>query len=216
MKKYALHTLLLCSMVWVCNCKPRVPMVQSKDALPVAASENSHNRSFVIDTSQSFVYWEGRQGLARIVTKHTGSFGFQSGSIQAKDNQLVNGQFVIDITSLKNFDLKNPSRRDVLVRHLKSEDFFDAARFPTASFELISAERQSGDSLQINGNLTLKGITKSIGFPANVIFSEKGITAHAKFYINRKDWGINWHSEASVGNGIIRPEVGIELKIVTK
>ena len=117
---------------------------------------------------------------------------------------------------LKNFDLKNPKKNADLVGHLKGTDFFDAAQFPTATFELVSAEKTATDSTRITGNLTLKGVTKSVTFPAKLDMTGDGVKANAKFYINRKDWGMNWHSENSFGDEMIRPEVGIELKIATK
>ncbi len=190
--------------------------VQADEAQAIDSSVTVAASEYPIDTAASLVNWEGTEGLARITTTHTGSFRIQSGSLSVKDSQLVAGKVVIDINSLKNADLTNPKKNADLVNHLKSGDFFDAGKFPTATFELVSANKLPSDSVTVTGNLTLKGVTKSVTFPAKVFMEPTGISAHAKFYINRKDWGMNWHSEESLGDELIRPEVGIEFKIAAK
>ncbi len=190
--------------------------VQTDEAKTVDSAQTVAARELPIDTAASQVGWEGTEGLARITTTHTGSLAIKNGSLSVKDSQLVAGKFEIDINSLKNFDLENPKKNADLVGHLKGTDFFDAAKFPVATFELVSAEKMTADSTKITGNLTLKGVTKSVVFPAKVDAGGDKVTANAKFYINRKDWGMNWHSENSLGDEMIRPEVGIELKIATK
>ncbi len=189
--------------------------VQTDEAKTVDSAQTVAARELPIDTAASQVGWEGIEGLARITTTHTGSLAIKNGSLSVKDSQLVAGKFEIDINSLKNFDLENPKKNADLVGHLKGADFFDAAKFPVATFELVSAEKMTADSTKITGNLTLKGVTKSVVFPAKVDVGDN-VTANAKFYINRKDWGMNWHSENSLGDEMIRPEVGIELKIATR
>ena len=181
------------------------------DTAAVAAA-----RELTIDTAASRVLWEGSEGLAKILTSHTGSFNIQSGSLSVKDSQLVAGKFVIDINSIQNFDIKRLDKKADFIGHMKSADFFESAKFPTATFELVSAEKLPSDSVRVTGNLTMKGVTKSVVFPAKVAMTGDGLSANAKFYINRKDWGMNWHSEASLGDELIRPEVGVELKIAAK
>lgn len=217
MKKLAtMAALVLGALLWNGCARVKKHTVPTGIAQTADAAVAATARTYAIDTAASIIYWEGTQGLARITNTHTGSFNFQNGSLLVKDNKLVAGNFVIDIHSIQNFDLKKTNRNALLINHLKSADFFDAARYPTAAFELVSAAQVSADSVRVTGNLTLKGVTKSLTFPAKVIIAESGVNAHARFYINRKDWGMHWQSEASLGDGLIRPEVGIELKIVTR
>ena len=94
---------------------------------------------------------------------------------------------------------------------MKSADFFDVEKNPEGSFELTGvrpyqgpAVKDSSDERQeqiskyrvadpthiVSGNLTLKGVTKNVEFPARITVSDANAEAIAKFNINRKDWGI--------------------------
>jgi len=193
MKKHIfLYSILLGSLSFMVGCGGGEKQTAATDeAKTVDTTAAVSAQTYTIDTSASIINWEGTEGLARITTTHMGSFNIQRGSLSVKDSQLVAGSFVIDINSLKNADLTNPKKNADLVGHLKSPDFFEVAKYPTATFELVSAEKMPSDSLKITGNLTMKGVTKSVIFPAKVDFSNTGVNAHAKFYINRKDWGMN-------------------------
>lgn len=81
------------------------------------------------------------------------------------------------------------SEPEKLVAHLKSPDFFDVAQFPTASFASTSVTGE-GTSKTVTGNLTLRGVTKEISFPATIEATPTEVKGHAEFAINRKDFGI--------------------------
>ncbi|WP_409565271.1 YceI family protein [Methylobacterium sp. J-078] len=87
---------------------------------------------------------------------------------------------------------------DRLNQHLKTPDFFDTARFPKATFTATSIEPTSPTTARVNGDLTLKGVTKPVGFDAT--FNQAGINPVNKAYtvgfdgravIKRSDFGIN-------------------------
>jgi len=80
---------------------------------------------------------------------------------------------------------------DMLTTHLKSPDFFEVRRFPTAKFESTKIEPGSGTS-QITGKLTLHGVTKEITIPAKVEITAAGLHLHSEFTINRLDFGMNF------------------------
>ena len=118
-----------------------------------------------------------------------------------------------------------------MVGLLKGEDFFDAKKFPDASFEIVKVEKwdanaQRGDldpkfsiadpTHAITGNLMMKGVTKSITFPAKVSLTDTELKAQAKFNIKRFDWNINYGSKESAENKIINNEVNLELDITAK
>jgi polyisoprenoid-binding protein YceI len=109
--------------------------------------------------------------------------------------------------------------------HLKSPDFFDVAKYPTAKFVITgvapydSTKQKSliaGATHLISGNLTLKDSTLNITFPTQIAVSEKDVTANAKFVIDRTAWGINYKTEGSPENWMISKEVeiGFRLKAV--
>jgi polyisoprenoid-binding protein YceI len=172
--------------------------------------------AYTVDVANSTLAWTGSEGFAfNLDHAHNGLINITKGNLQAADNS-INGSFEIDIKSLKVLDIKKEASNKKLTTHLLSVDFFEADKFPTANFEIVSTTPTVADSVSVTGNLTLKGVTKSIVFPANITKSDSSISATAKFYINRKDWGMHYRTEDSFGDEIIRPEILIEFNILAK
>src|SRR6218665_1116910 len=93
--------------------------------------------------STTLVTWTGSKPTG----SHTGTFKVTEGSLLANNNALTGGSFIIDINSLNNLDLANDAKqKGGLEGHLKSADFFDVAKFPTAKFEITSVEAYQADS----------------------------------------------------------------------
>lgn len=216
MRNQFLFLAFAASILILLACGGEQKTAQTGDAQAVDSTKITTANTFAIDTAASTVGWEGGEGFAKLVKTHNGTFGVSEGTLSSKDSSLVGGKFVIDLNNLVVLDLPKGKKNADLVGHLKSNDFFDVAKFPSATFELVSAEKTASDSLKITGNLTMKGVTKSVVFPAKVAISDSQISANAQFYINRKDWGMNYSSESSLGDEMIRDAVGIALKIVAK
>lgn len=166
--------------------------------------------------STSLVTWIGTKPTGQ----HTGLFKVNEGSLTVKDNALTGGNFTIDIASLANLDLAaDAENKGKLEGHLKSSDFFDAAKYPTAKFEITSvepfvADRKNKDATHtIKGNLTLKDSTKNISFPAKVIVDNKSATATADFKIDRTQWGLNYKGPNNPADWVISKDVNIKLSI---
>ncbi|WP_046368658.1 YceI family protein [Flavihumibacter petaseus] len=169
-------------------------------------------QNFNIDTTASLVEWAGTKPIGT----HTGTFHLSTGNFSVENGQLKAGSFTIDINSLNNLDMKAGEGKEKLEGHLKSADFFDATKYPTAKFEITSVEPLANDSAathQISGNLTLKDSTKNVTFPAKVVVAENGVKATAKFSIDRTQWGLFYGNDKSLGDKFIRPEVDITLNI---
>ena len=74
-----------------------------------------------------------------------------------------------------------------LTNHLKSPDFFEVRKYPTAKFESTKIEGGS-----ITGKLTLHGVTKEISFHATVEVTEAGLKLKAEFTIDRSEYGMTY------------------------
>lgn len=170
--------------------------------------------AYTVDSTSS-VEWTG----AKPGGKHTGTFKIKEGTLNVGDSGLTGGTFTIDITSLNNVDLAaDAENKGKLEGHLKSPDFFDAAKFPAAKFEITSVEKNTDTTKKeytniIKGNLTLKDSTKNISFPAKITADAKSVTASADFSIDRTLWGINYKGPNNPQDWIISKEVGIKLSI---
>jgi polyisoprenoid-binding protein YceI len=142
---------------------------------------------------------------SKVTGSHSGGFKSFTGNFTVAGNALAGtGQKItIDMTSLW-------SDNDKLTEHLKSADFFDVAKHPESSFELTALKSVSEGKFEVSGNLTLNGTSKNITFPASAEVSGEKAKIHAKFDINRKDFGIVYAGKA---DDLIRDEVVIELKL---
>ena len=94
-----------------------------------------------------------------------------------------------------------------LDRHLVSEDFFFAAKFPKATFvsQKIVAGGTDGATHTLTGDLTMRGVTRSVTFPATMALTPKAFSANAEFTIDRTQWGIVYKGKADnlVRNGVV-------------
>ena len=181
------------------------------------AVQTAEGIPYKIDTTTT-VTWTG----AKPTGQHTGIFKVNEGALHVKDNALTGGSFTIDILSLANLDLaKDPENKGKLEGHLKSPDFFDVAKYPTAKFEITSVEPYTADSSSkikdathlIRGNLTLKDSTKNISFPAKVTVDANTAVASADFNIDRTLWGINYKGPENPQDWVIKKEVNIKLDV---
>lgn len=120
--------------------------------------------------------------------------------------------FTADINSINT----NNEQRD---GHLKSADFFDAEKFPQLKFESTSLNKKSNDEFQMNGNLTIKDVTKPVSLQVNFGGIGKdpygntkaGFTIEGK--INRKDFGLNWNAALETGGMLVGEELKIQSEI---
>jgi len=140
---------------------------------------------------------------------HLGKTGERFGTVvlsaakaSVNEGALVAGKFVLDLTALtvENFG-DDTAQNEKLRGHLTSGDFFLTDSFPTATFEITNVDTTSGDFNSIvTGNLTIKGVSKSISFKSNVEITEDAVSiASETFEVNREDWGLSYHNEGSVG-----------------
>ena len=170
---------------------------------------------YVIDTLNSKIEWKGYKVVKSDNTSHFGTIKFESGDITVKDGKLESGKFVADMASLENVDMKDDAEQKAkLEGHLKSGDFFEVEKFPTASDEITKVtNNDTGDyNTTLDGNLTIKGITKPVQFNANVSVKEGEVSiATEPKDINREEFGVKF--QMPVANGVIKDEVNVQILI---
>ena len=170
--------------------------------------------AYTVD-STSTITWTGSKPTG----KHTGTFKIQEGTLNVKDGALTGGNFIIDINSLNNEDLAaDAESKGKLEGHLKSPDFFDVAKYPTAKFEITAVEPNTDSTNKaithiIKGNLTLKDSTKNIAIPARVTIDANTVNASAEFSIDRTMWGMNYKGPNNPQDWIITKAVLLKLNI---
>ncbi len=144
---------------------------------------------------------------SKVTRSHSGSFTKFSGSVQLVDGDLTKSSLSVEI------DMSELTTDDgQLTGHLKSPDFFDVGKFPTASFQStqVVAGGDHGATHTITGNLKLHGVEKSISFPATLGLSGDRLSAKAEFPLTRKDFDINYPGKV---DDLIRDGVVIMLEV---
>ena len=142
----------------------------------------------------SYLKWRGFKSY--VASEHIGTIGVQAGTLAVAGNQLVGGTIIIDMNSISNEDIEDEGKRGYLEGHLKSDAFFFVDNFPTAVFEIVEVREESTDAAPsvVVGNLTIRGITNSIEFPADVTVEEGIVHFSAPtFSIDRTKWNVKYH-----------------------
>lgn len=181
--------------------------------LAFATVKPDNEAKIPVQVKKSEVKWVGE----KVTGSHHGTIDLQKGHLEVSDGRLKGGSFVIDMNTIQNLDLEDPTYNQKLVGHLKSEDFFGVEKHPEAKFNITNTEYLGNNRYNITGNLTIKGITHPISFPAKVQVTDDGVKANAKLTFDRSKWDIRYGSDSffdGLGDKMIYDEVKIELSLV--
>lgn len=190
--------------------------VETSEAQAVAEGAGD---TLAINPAASTISWTGYKPTG----KHFGKIPTTEGVLTVQGDAITGGTFTFDITGLKIEDIPATDENyGKLFGHLQSPDFFDAANHPTATFEITAVEPfAAGDQISdkqefttdntpatdsslspaspthwISGNLTMRGTTKNIKFPAAVSLANGKVSAKAGFNIDRTAWGLMYGDES--------------------
>jgi len=167
-------------------------------------------QKFEIVSSQSNIDWVGR----KVTAAHNGTIAIKAGSLTLTDGKLTGGQFIIDTTSIKVLDVTDPATNAQFAGHLASDDFFASEKYPEATLEITSV---TGN--HVDGNLTIKGITHSIGFDVAVNINGDTIVASGKLVIDRTKYEMKFRSGnffKDLGDTLIYNNFELNVSIIAK
>lgn len=146
--------------------------------------------NFKIVSSNSSVDWTGR----KVTGAHNGTIGIKEGNFILNDGKLKSGIVVIDTAAIKILDITDSDTNAQFAGHLASDDFFSIEKFPTASFDILTAKELLNSAYYLEGNLTIKGITHLVGFEAAVENNRNVISLNGKLIIDRTKYDIKFRS----------------------
>lgn len=147
---------------------------------------------------------------SKVTGKHDGGFKQFTGTIDLVNGKPEESSVSVDIETASVF-----TDASGLTDHLQTGDFFEVSKFPKASFKStkITADAAKGtDSYIVTGDLELRGVKKSVNFPATIKVNDAEVTVNSEFSINRKDFGIVY---AGKTDDLIRDDVVIKLDLKT-
>jgi polyisoprenoid-binding protein YceI len=144
-----------------------------------------------------------------------GEFHGVTGTVVVDDSDISKSSVnvTIDATTV---DTREPDRD----KHLKSEAFFDVAKYPTITFQSTKVERNNDGNLKVTGDLTIRGITKTAvltaSLPKSPIKDPWGLqrtAASASTRINRQDFGVAWNQKLDSGGVVVGDDVNVTLDV---
>lgn len=176
--------------------------------------------TYTVDAGASKVEW----GAEKVTGKHNGTLVLQSGTVAVNGGRLTGGEFTLDMTSIKVLDLEDPGYNAKLTGHLKSDDFFSVEKHPTSQFKITSVAPLKGaaagqPNYTVNGDLTIKGITNRISFPATVTVAGNQLTAMGTTKVDRTKYDIKYRSASifsDLGDKAISNDMTITFNVVAK
>ncbi|MCH7762197.1 MAG: YceI family protein [Candidatus Marinimicrobia bacterium] len=163
--------------------------------LTISNANPNDEKTITIDTQNSNLEWVGR----KVTGTHNGTIQILKGTVSLKNDILMGGTFILDMTSIVDLDLESEEWNQKLIGHLKSDDFFSVESHPTATLEITKAQfrrskKATEANYEISGVLTIKGIAKDVSFPARIVRNEHGYEATGKIDLDRTRWDIRYGS----------------------
>ena len=143
------------------------------------------NQRFKIVSTQSNIDWVGR----KITGSHNGTIAVKEGELILNNGKLSGAKIIIDVASIKILDITDPTTNAQFAGHLASDDFFSTEEYPEATFEITSVANN-----EVEGELTIKGITHPVAFNATVNVIGDTLFATGKLVIDRTKYGIKFRS----------------------
>lgn len=168
-----------------------------------------------VNTDASRLMWTG----SKLTSSHQGEINLKSGALEIKDGKLVGGTFVIDMTSIKNTDIEDEKSRNKLEKHLKDKDFFGVDKHPESQLKIIKAVSVNKADYKIIADLTIKEITHSITFAANVRIDNDAFLATSIIKFDRTKWDIKYNSKSffeDLGDYMILDEIELKLFLLSE
>ncbi len=178
-----------------------------------AIAGNDGKSTMSVNSEESKVVWLGK----KVTGEHSGEIKMAFGDLQFDGDALTGGSFEIDMNTISNSDIENEEYKQKLVGHLKSDDFFGVKEYPKASFVITDVEHKKAGKYLVKGDITIKGITKSIEFPAQVTMLDSKATATASLTIDRSEFNVKYGSGSffdGLGDKMIYDDFTLDITLV--
>ncbi|MEO6132547.1 MAG: YceI family protein [Saprospiraceae bacterium] len=181
-------------------------------SITVHAGNPENGVTYKFNTDQSIVAWVGH----KVTGEHNGTIAIKEGSLSVVDGMIAGGTVTIDMTTITDLDQEGGGKSK-LEGHLKSDDFFGVATYPTATLDITKALAKGNGQYTITADLTIKGITNPVTFDANVETVSNQITATADIKVDRTLYNIRYGSGKffdNLGDKAIYDVFDLNIKLV--
>ena len=166
---------------------------------------------YVIDGAHSRIGFQARHAM---VTKVRGAFNEFEGHLHLDGTNPADSSAKVTI-QVASIDTRNADRD----AHLRNGDFLAVDDHPTITFVSTKAARFDPERYELTGDLTIRGVTKSITIPFEFMGSvldpwgNTRIGFEGAVVVNRKDWGITWNAALEAGGILVSEKVTLEFEL---
>lgn len=188
-------------------------------ALAAMSFKTADTKNYVFDVNNSSIHWLAK----KVGGQHDGNIGLKSGELTLVGEELKAARFIVDMNSITVADLTDAGYNAKLVGHLKAEDFFGTEKNTESIFVLKKASEgavaKTGTSYNVEGSLTIKGVTNDVTFPVTIVKAGNMVTAIGKITIDRTKFGIKYGSKSffeGIGDKAIDDTFELEIKLSGK
>lgn len=206
-------TLILISASLFFGCGGPSKKENKNNASADSVSLHAGNEKYVaIDTKESVVTWKGSNTFG----SHEGYVYISKGELMIETGQLVGGTVEVDMSTIEDKDHGSDNN---LIKHLKDPDFFDVKIFPFSRIAITKVSSINVEDKEITGNLTIKGITNPVTFPAKMEVKDGIVKANGKLVIDRTKWNVRYNSGKfydNLADETISDSIEFDIKIVAK
>jgi polyisoprenoid-binding protein YceI len=172
--------------------------------------------TLTVDAKASTFKWHAK----KVTGEHMGTANISGGNIIVEKGIITGGTIEVDMTSINVTDLEG-EYKGKLEGHLKSDDFFSTEKSPKSTLVIKKIEPIKGsktaENYTVTADLTVKGITREIVFPAIIVIKGNSVTANADFMIDRTLFDIKYGSKSffeGIGDKAIDNDFNVKVRIV--
>ena len=194
---------------------------------PVASAQKMNSAKMAINApgfklqpQLSTLGWEGKA----VTHGHNGTMNFSEGELLVKGNAIVGGTVTVDMKSMKATDITDVAQQGKFVGHMSSDDFFGVEKNPISTFKIVSVAPIKGAAKEANnatitGDMTIKGVTQRLSFPAKVGVKGGVAAATGKMTIDRTKFGLKYGSKSffdTLGDKAINDTFDLTFNVIAK
>ena len=166
------------------------------------------------DPVSTVIEWKGEKIIG---SDHVGTINLKSGWLHIEGNVITAGEFIIDMNSINNTDIKDENAKRRLEGHLRSDDFFGVDKYPFSRLVITGASAFTEGTSTVRGNLTIKEATHPAEFTARVMKEGDSHVYTAQITFDRSLYNVRFGSGkffSNLGDNAIRDEIHLDVKLV--
>jgi len=171
------------------------------------------NAPVTISKTESTVTWHA----SKVTGSHYGKVPLSDGKLDYSNGKITGGSFEMDMSKLTVEDITDAGSNQKLTGHLKSDDFFSVTKFPKAMMKITNVKTTDGKTYEMTANLTIKGITTPVTFPATLTMVNGKMVTTAEIKFDRTKYDIKYRSGSyfeDLADKLIYDEVKLDVKLV--